>query len=530
MVQYTRFPLKIRGAVAAGRPAAQGPIIQGHVIVPDEPTGLHTHRPVAGYEGRQTTEPSQTTEKIATSARPLTGVAQNTASLSLVVVALMVAIVMPIFFSAGSLRLSPSRLLLVVLCLPVFFYWLSGKSGRIRAADIFILLYALWIAIAILATEGLAHVEFIGISCIEIFCPYLLARHYIRTEEQYLGLIKVLGVIVLFLAPAAMLEAVTGIRLYTKIFDPLFSVFPSANYEPRWGMTRAQTVFEHPILYGVYVAIFFSPVYFAWRAGHKSAFQAFLLAAPIGVATFFSLSVGAYLGLFIQFLLIGWGYAMRQSPKRWQILTALVALAYVVVDLISNRTPFEVFISYLTFDSSSSYWRVLIFSYGMENVWAHPLFGLGLAEWVRPQWMHSASVDNFWLLSAMRFGIPAFFLIAAVYACVIAGLVRARPAAHSVQQHKLGLLFSLIGLGMAICTVHLWNNTAVFMLFMFGASAWISDVAQEPPQRTDRGTPNAGPGSLRAALPIPAQAAALPATKRLGQTHSPAKQRQARST
>lgn len=469
MVQYTRFPPKVR------RTAPQPPEQEAALPEAASDTLPYTGQTASKITRTQTTRASAKSSG-ARSENPLSGAVSGTAALSGVVVILMISIIMPIYFNVGSLRLSPSRLVLVAMCLPVFFYWATGKAGRIRITDILILLYALWVVIAVLMTEGIADIEFIGITVIEIFCPYMLARCYIRTEEQYASLLKVLYVIALLLAPAAMLEAVTGFRIYTKIFDPLFAVFPSVNYEKRLGMTRAQTVFEHPILFGVYIAMFFAPIYLAARGAQKSALKAMLIASPVGAATFFSLSAGAYLGLMVQLLLIGWGYAMRRSPKRWQIMTTLVAVAFVVVDLVSNRSPFEVFISYLTFDASNSYWRVLIFSFGMENVWAHPFFGLGLKDWARPFWMHTASVDNFWLLTTMRYGIPAFLLLAAAYGSVIAALVRSRPASPSIQLHKLGLLFMLIGLAIAACTVHLWNNTAIFMIFMMGAGRWISEA------------------------------------------------------
>jgi O-antigen ligase len=540
MVQYTRFPPKVR------RTAPQ----------PPEQGGEGTALPVAASDAlpHSDTLPSTLSDTGSTSSKtpratagsgstlpthPLSEVTNKVTALSVVVVMLMISIVIPIYFKVGTLRLSPSRLVLLAMCLPVLFYWASGRAGRIRPADILVLLYSVWVAIAIFTTEGIAHIEFIGITVIEIFCPYLLARCYIRSEKQYAALINILSIIALLLAPAAILEAATGFRLYTKIFDPLFSVLPALNDEKRLGMTRAQTVFEHPILYGIYISLFFSPVYLAARAAQKSAFKSLLIASPIIVANFFSLSSGAYLGLAVQLLLIGWGYAMHRSPKRWQILIALVVLAFVIVNLISNRTPFEVFITYLTFNSGNAYWRVLIFTYGIENVWAHPLFGLGLADWARPAWMHTSSVDNFWLLSAMRYGIPAFLLIVATYATVIVAIVSSRPASPSAQQHKLGLVFALIGLAIALCTVHLWNNTAVFMFFMMGAGGWFADVergAEKDGQESHGQRDGAGRAAisqpqhtLRAGGPTYGQTFVSQATKGLGQTRSGVRQRSQKS-
>jgi hypothetical protein len=68
-----------------------------------------------------------------------------------------------------------------------------------------------------------------------------------------------------------------------------------------------------------------------------------------------------------------------------------------VVDLLSNRTPFHVFVTYLTFSVETGYARIMIWNWGIAEVMRHPVFGIGLAEWERPLWK-SGSMDNFWLV------------------------------------------------------------------------------------------------------------------------------------
>ena len=397
-------------------------------------------------------------------------------SLNWLVPLLMWSLILPVIVNLGPLRLSPNRLILVLSVVPLAIMWLSGFAGRIRGADIFVILSSLWFALTLVMYGGTTLIETAGITGIEMLGPYLMARCFIRTEAQYAKLIRTLYWIAAVLMPIAAIEAVTGIRVLRTLFDPLFVTFPYGS-NVRWGLIRAQAGFEHPILYGCFTAFLFSPIYFSLRA-RMSPVKAFMVALPVPVATFFALSMGAYLGLLIQFMLIGWAFVMRKISSRWYILTGLALLAYVFVDVLSNRTPFEVFISYLTFDSHTAYWRVLIFNFGIQSVWNHPLFGIGLGDWVRPYFMYSASVDNFWLLMAMRHGIPGFVLITAAYIAVMSTLMRTKPALTSTQVHRKALVFSLVGLGVAMITVHLWNATFVFFMFMLGAGAWISDAPQ----------------------------------------------------
>ena len=108
--------------------------------------------------------------------------------------------------------------------------------------------------------------------------------------------------------------------------------------------------------------------------------------------------------------LIGWEVLTRGIRARWRLLSLGCVLAYFSIDLLSNRTPFHVIVTYLTFNVQTGYNRILIWQYGSAEVLRHPIFGIGLGDWERPAWM-SSSMDNFWLVIAVRYGLPAFILI-----------------------------------------------------------------------------------------------------------------------
>lgn len=474
MVQYTRFPDRIDRS----RPGVR----RGPQPATPEPETAAADVPAA--------DPA-----------PARGVAPAKASglfgLPWPVLVLVLSIFMPFYFNIGPLRMSPSRLTLVVFALPVAFLWLSGRAGRIRAADIFFLLTCVWMTLSFIANGGMAMIQYSAISVIELFVPYLIARVYLRDAATFRALIKVLFVIAVILCVAAGYEAQTRVRPFTEIFRGVLPVFGAAVYDPRLGMNRAQTVFEHPILYGVTMAFLVTPVFLS-TLYDRSPLRAAIQALPVLGATFFALSMGAYLGVMVQGALLAWDFVLRRQPKRWHILAGLFFLAYVVVDLFSNRTPVEVFISYLAFNPHTAYWRVLIFNYGIENVAAHPILGLGLGDWARPRFMYTASVDNFWLLMAMRHGIPGFLLIFAGYIAVLTTLIRAQPAERLAQFQRKAMVFSLIGIGLALCTVHVWTASFVFFMFMLGAGVWVADAPQGAPGKTLRGGRVSAPAASRA--------------------------------
>ena len=169
----------------------------------------------------------------------------------------------------------------------------------------------------------------------------------------------------------------------------------------RMGLFRAQGVVDHPILWGVFCSIAIANTYYLYR---DRRVRRLVLTAFSTAMTFTSLSSGPLLSAVLQLGMISWGWITRNA---WWVLVGLVVFGYVTVDLLSNRTPVQVLISYLTFNPGSGYWRLHIWNYASAEVLRHPLFGIGLNDWARPGWLASSSVDNFWLNTAMRYGFRA---------------------------------------------------------------------------------------------------------------------------
>src|SRR5262249_13359833 len=147
--------------------------------------------------------------------------------------------------------------------------------------------------------------------------------------------------------------------------------------------------------------------------------------------------------------------------------SSLVIVAYFIVEAISSRSAFEVFISYLTFNADNSYMRIHIWHYGTQSVMRHPILGIGLGEWERAPWM-SDTMDNFWLVNAVRYGIPGFLFMTGGFLAVCLKLGRLRGLPAQVAQCRKGLLVTLCGVAVASCTVHLWNAPYVLFIFLLG--------------------------------------------------------------
>lgn len=377
----------------------------------------------------------------------------------------------PINIHIGSLRLSPYRLLLIATFIPCLVSWLSGSMGRIRLPDIFILLTALWATVALFSVHGVnGGLETAGIFVIETFGTFLFAKRYVRDIFALQLVVKCLVVMVVLLLPFAVYENLTGSQILIKLFDTVFSVFEYGPNELRHGLSRAQATFEHPILFGTICSSAFALSFYV--LGGTSRLMGRLAPGLVAIATFTSLSSGALLSLAVQGVLIVWDKVMAGVTRRWMIFGTLVILAYSAVGLLSNRSGLEVFVSYLTFDAHNAYIRMHIWHYGMESVRNYPIFGIGLHDWERPGWL-GGSMDNFWLVNAVRYGIPGFAFLLCGLASVCFGLGRIRKLPFQAAQCRKGLIITLCAFAVAGITVHFWNAIYVLLIFLLGSSMWL---------------------------------------------------------
>jgi hypothetical protein len=111
-----------------------------------------------------------------------------------------------------------------------------------------------------------------------------------------------------------------------------------------------------------------------------------------------------------------------------------------------------------------------------------PWFGTGVpGEWVRPEWMFSGSMDNFWLLMAVRHGVLAFVLIALTCWTMLRRIGKTHLTDPQLINARKGLLFALIAMMVSMCTVHLWTATYCLFMFLLGSGSWLIEGGVDKP-------------------------------------------------
>lgn len=402
--------------------------------------------------------------------------------LSPVVVLYVLAVVVPLRYSIGSIQMTGLRTYLALIFIPLLVHYCKNLPRKGVSSDVLFALFVLWAALAFTQSSPAHVVENSGALALELLGGYLIARCFIRTSAHFLATVKLVFVAVLLSVPLALVESFTGHPPLVILIDALpgFNSVGTVTIEPRLGLERAQVLFAHPIHYGLFTSTI-TALAFVGATGRWPLWLRLGGLSTGAFASFLALSSGAFLAVLLQVFLIGWAMVFPQGRIRWVLLVCLCIAAYVAVDLMSNRTPVRVFFSYATFSAHNAYWRGIIFEWGMLSVWQHPIFGIGLNDWVRPDFMRSGSMDNFWLVLAVRYGVPGFLLFTTAY---FLGFFRVLCAHLPDELHapRRAWVICFIGLTFTLCTVHIWTSVFSFVFFLFGAGFWMLDPLA--PRRT----------------------------------------------
>jgi hypothetical protein len=392
------------------------------------------------------------------------------------VIILILAFLCPTEFSifAGSLRIPPHRFALIFL-LPLALTRIVMQRGlKIRTFDVAFLLFNLWM-VGILtyhhgAPDGLVSG---GSLALDGLGAYLVARVWIRDAAVFQDSLRMIGYVIVAAALIALPETLFG-QIYTHDFLKAITgyVHPTT-VENRLGLTRAYGTFDHPIHYGAFCA---SLVAMFWYV-EKTTASRFKRIAVLSGATILGLSSAPILCLLLQFAMLIWERLTRGLANRTSVTIACIVGFYIGASFVMSHSPFYFIATGMTLDPWTGFYRTQIWDNGIDNVLSHPWAGLGLNDWDRPQWMYSTSIDAFWLLIAMREGIPALVLLVVAIAFAIRAVVK-RGLWHpdfAVRRLARGWIMSIVALCMIGVTVHFWNVLYAFFFFFIGLGGWMGD-------------------------------------------------------
>ncbi|MEM1045750.1 MAG: O-antigen ligase family protein [Pseudomonadota bacterium] len=394
--------------------------------------------------------------------------------LSLLAILFLVSLFIPLRFTIGSFALEAYRVVLLIALFPSIIKWLTGSGGRVSIADVLIILHVFWASLAIFVVHGASFIEAIGIYAIEVLGTYFLARTQRPTPESFRQLFFILWVGILISLPIAMIESTTNQNIIIEALGQFTAI--RSLQDPRLGLFRAQTFFDHTILYGIVAASIFAPTLFILVKNKNLFVKTCFISVP-SVATFLSLSSGAFAFFGLQVIATIWGFALR-TANRWKLFAAAVVGAYVFVEIAATRSPYTVLVYYLSFNSHSAYNRILIWDHATDDVLRNPLFGIGFNDWDRPYWMHSGSTDNFWLVVAVRYGLPGLISLMLCLFFVLRSAIRKDLSEKTLSSYRTAYCIMLISFSVAIINTHLWSRPFVLLIFYIGMAGLFTMIVQ----------------------------------------------------
>lgn len=375
----------------------------------------------------------------------------------------------------GTLRIETYR---VVLGLALV-YGLVNITVILKKADIIDILlffFTILASASLIYNHGLQKgIESSGILIIEILGSFYLARLFITTPKAYyqvnVWFATILAVLVIFslyeaLAKHRILHEwaknITGhdsldYRLYT-------------HYYIRMGIMRTTNLFAHPILYGTIGAIFFP--FIILLTMYKFKISNLLKSIAIFVGMVSTLSSAPLLSVAFQGMT---GVLLRfwSGGKRFWFGFGFIAISgMILINAFSNRGFFAILISYLTFNPVTGYYRLLQWEHSMDDIMDHPLFGIGLNDWTRPDWMNS-SIDSFWLLMTLQHGMIASFLLLFICLYAVFHMLNKVHKYHSATRWMVkSWIMAFMSLILIGFTVDYFGKIQPLFFFMLGSIGW----------------------------------------------------------
>ncbi|MEL6208860.1 MAG: hypothetical protein AAFR44_01485, partial [Pseudomonadota bacterium] len=142
-----------------------------------------------------------------------------------------------------------------------------------------------------------------------------------------------------------------------------------------------------------------------------------------------------------------------------------------------------------------------------KSVGNHPWFGVGRGEWERPSWM-VASIDMFWLLPAIRYGLPAAIFLHIAFLAMVLTIAFKKITDPRINAYRTGFLICLMGFYLAGWTVHYWKSIYLLFMFFLGAGSWMLAAQSQTAAASASGAPSG------------ATAPEAPRDRRAGHSHS----------
>ncbi len=399
----------------------------------------------------------------------------------------VIMLMIPFGFSLGPLAMTPAKLFFLIMFPGLAVGLFGGRFGKIVATDVLMLLFLIWMILSMFVNhEPKVALQYAGSNVLLIFGGYLCARASIRTKEDFLGFIRFFTMMLFVTMPFALYEAVFDVAPLVKLAKmiPGVEVVAMARTEPRMGLHRVQMVFDHPIHYGLFASSAVALAFLGLKATMGGLQRMFRFAVTVACSAM-SMSSGAILAVGGQIGLFIYDHITRNFVGRWRVLGITAAIGYVIVEVSTTGWGMLAIVQRISFSANSSRLRAVLLDFGLAQIERTPFFGFGFHRWPLPSWM-TGSMDNYWLLIAVTFGLPAFaFFFWAIIGSMVSVGKRNFSGDPDLILLRRAWIFMMASLCMSMFTVAIWGVMSSVVTFLFGTGIWMLN-AGEPAAQPER--------------------------------------------
>lgn len=314
----------------------------------------------------------------------------------------------------------------------------------------------------------------------DMVLPYFAVRMIVTSRKEYLTLLKSILIIAAPLAVIGFYQCLTGNNPlgFLKKYHAWKS---NLVYRPiaRHGFYRADVVFSHSIMYGLFFAMFGPVCAGVLRSAKKYKKLCWIGMGLMGVGVFSSMSSGPMLAALLSVLFI----AIYRWRKYWKPVVIIIIVMCGSVEILSNRHFYDV-LGGFTLSPETAWYRsklidVALFEGGMSDHW---LTGYGYG--VDPGWY--AQIDgrdhtdlvNHYVLILCFFGLVGLVPFLAMNMMVIKKLIDAYKASTLDSDKWLVWCLSggLFGLAGALMSVSLFGQPTTIYYMMIGFAGMMPTI------------------------------------------------------
>jgi len=374
--------------------------------------------------------------------------------------------------SVGTIDFTVRRIVILAILAKLFLQTDLPSRFKLILLDKLVIAYfvAEIISGAVTTQSLMAFLENRSGAVFDMLLPYFAVRLIMINKHQYLMLLKAILIIAAPLAIIGFYQCLTGENPVGFLQE--YSTWGGGHpYNPmaRHGLYRADVTFSHPIMFGLFFAMF-GPVcvgLFSEKKGNKVLCS--LGIALMGIGVFSSMSSGPFLAALSATIFI----AFYRYRRYWKPALVVVILMCGIVEIISNRHFYDV-LGDFTFSSRTAWYRSRLISVALAKggMSGHWLTGFGQVD---PGWgpkidgRDHTDLVNQYLLILCSYGLVGLIPFIAVIVAALKIIFEVLRAAKSDSDTWLTwcLLGTLLGLLCAFMSVSLFGQpTTVFYMIL----------------------------------------------------------------